>query len=253
MDYGAYLITNAASQSMQSQNVRASNMANANTIGYKAGFLWNIQRPFLTDLNKAREEQPVEESRVGVYANAWGNKLTKGELINTERDLDVAITTGGWFAIELPSGEEVYTRDGHFVVTQEGLLTTSSGHKVLGHDGAIYIPQVGLIEFAQNGEITGLLERGEELALGQLRLVNPPINELKLGEDGYFHYADNKYIRYDPNIRIISGSLETSNVKMVEELIDYLDIARRFEIQVKSLMSFDSISSKGNELVKGIR
>ena len=252
MDYGAYLITNAASQNMLAQRVRASNMANVNTAGHKADYLWNTQRPFLKTL-AAGEEPNLKESRVGVYANAQGSRLNQGTLVPTGRDLDIALTTEGWFAIELASGEEVYTRNGNFRVTHMGDLVTADGYPVMGHDGPINIPEIVRLEFAENGEITGILDGGEIVQLGRLRLVNPPPNQIEKGEDGFFHYADNKYIRYEPYAKVISGSLESSNVQIIEEMLDYLSMAKQFEIQIKSLMSFDNIAARGSELIKGGR
>ena len=66
----------------------------------------------------------------------------------------------------------------------------------------------------------------------------------------FFHYKNNKYIRYDPYAKIMSGTLESSNVNAVEEMIDYLSLARQFEVQIKSLASFDTMAAKGNELIK---
>ena len=95
MDYGAYLVADAASQSMLAQRVRASNMANVNTAGHKADYLWNTKRPFLQEMSEQQiKELESAESRIGVMTSAWGSRMTQGILKSTGARLRPCLQNG---------------------------------------------------------------------------------------------------------------------------------------------------------------
>lgn len=121
--------------SMDSQRVIASNMANANTLGFRAELL--DQRAVTI------EGQPLE-ARAMQVARVRGADMVAGEIIETGRDLDIAIATDALMAVQAEDGTEAYTRRGDMSISATGLLVNGEGRPVLGDNGPITIPPVGI-------------------------------------------------------------------------------------------------------------
>ena len=131
--------------SMDSQRVIASNMANANTLGFRAELL--DQRAVTI------EGQPLE-ARAMQVARVRGADMVAGEIIETGRDLDIAMATDALMAVQAEDGTEAYTRRGDMSISATGLPVNGEGRPVLGDNGPITIPPVGIPGIAPDGTVT---------------------------------------------------------------------------------------------------
>lgn len=248
MDHVIYTAMGAASQTLQQQAVNANNMANVTTNGYRAQ---------LAALRAVPVDGPSMPSRTLVVASTPGADMTAGPINNTERPLDVALEKDGFLAIRLPDGTEAYTRNGNIQLSSEGRLMVQ-GHPLMGDGGPIDIPPQAEVTIAVDGTISAL-NGGDPpntiAQLGSLKLVRATGNDLVRGDDGFFHMtAETRQRRgnalpADPDIRVMPGMIEGSNVSASGTMVDMIANARRFEMQMKVIHSADENEQSANQLL----
>ena len=231
---------------MNSLAVRSNNLANANTLGFKA------------DFEQARAMQAYGDglpSRVFSMSERPGQSYQQGSLQTTGRDLDVAVQGDGWLTVQDANGKEAYTRNGSLQVSPLGVLQTSTGLNVLDSNGQpITLPMpLEKIQITEDGTINARLEGAEPAAvenLQQLKLVNPVNKDLTKGEDGLFRRIDGGTETASANVRLASGALENSNVNVVEELTNLIKLQRQFETQIKMMATAEKNDESQNQLMK---
>lgn len=227
MDRMIYLAMNGAKQVMVAQAANANNLANVNTAGFRA------------DLNNFRamaQYGPGMPDRVWSMSERPGVNMSYGSMEQTGRSLDVAVAGDGWIAVQAPDGSEAYTRAGDLRITPDGVLTTGAGQPVLGSGGPIAIPQAEKIEIGADGTIS-IRPVGQEAStlteVDRIKLVNPPQADLQKQGDGLLRLRDGATAPADASVRLQSGVVESSNVNSVEALVNMIELARHFEMQVK--------------------
>jgi len=178
---------------------------------------------------------------------ATEKQYTQGNLSQTGNSLDVAVNGRGFFQVLLPDGTMGYTRDGAFQVSAQGELVTSSGFTVqpgitipdgaqsvtIGADGVVSVQIAGQTAPTQVGSLqifdfinpAGLQPRGENLLLesaasGPAQSGTPGLNGLGL---------------------LVQGSLESSNVNVVEELVNMIETQRAYEMNSKAIATTDQM------------
>jgi flagellar basal-body rod protein FlgF len=123
-------------------------------------------------------------------------------------------------------------------VDEFGRLLNGANQQVLGNNGPISVPPHGKIEIGTDGTVS-ILPLGQTpntmAVIDRIRLVNPPPEQLERGVDGLFRLAGGGTAEVDANLRLLSGSLEGSNVNAVESLVSMIDLARAFESQVQMM------------------
>lgn len=225
MDRLIHVAASGARQLLARQDTIAQNLANLSTPGYRA------------ETAAARALQGAGGgTRVFALEVATGADLTPGPVEATGRPLDVAVQGPGWIAVQADDGREVYTRGGSLEVSPGGVLQTRSGHAVLGEAGPITIPPEHRIEIARDGTVSAIPE-GRPLApvqtLGRIKLVNPPAQALERGADGLFRLRGGAPAPADPEVALVAGALEGSNVNAAEALVGMIGVARQFELHMK--------------------
>ena len=246
MDKLLYIAMSGAKENMNSLAVRSNNLANANTLGFKA------------DFEQARAMQAYGDglpSRVFSMSERPGQSYQQGSLQTTGRDLDVAVQGDGWLTVQDANGKEAYTRNGSLQVSPLGVLQTSTGLNVLDSNGQpITLPMpLEKIQITEYGTINARLEGAEPAAvenLQQLKLVNPVNKDLTKGEDGLFRRIDGGTETASANVRLASGALENSNVNVVEELTNLIKLQRQFETQIKMMATAEKNDESQNQLMK---
>lgn len=235
--------------------VISNNLANVNTTGFKKS------RPIFEDLVYQNIRQVGAQSTqntqlpsglqlgTGVRTVATEKLHTQGNIQQTENSLDVAINGRGFLQVLMPNGDINYTRDGSFKMDSNGQLVTSGGLTVepnitipqdaisitIGRDGTVSVlqpgnatpSQVGQIQLADFVNPTGLEPIGENMyresvASGAPIVGNPGENEMG---------------------SIMQGSLETSNVNVVEELVNMIETQRAYEMNSKAISTTDEMLS----------
>jgi flagellar basal-body rod protein FlgG len=241
-------------------DVIANNLANVSTNGFKRS------RAVFEDLLYQTLRQPGAQSSqqtqlpsglqlgTGVRPVATERIFTQGNLQQTGNSKDVAIQGQGFFQVLRPDGSTAYTRDGSFQTDFEGQLVTSSGYYVqpaitippnaqsitVGRDGVISVTtpdstaavQVGNLQLATFVNPAGLQSVGENLYVetassGTPNVTNPGTDGAGLLNQGY---------------------VETSNVNVVEELVNMIQTQRAYEINSKSVQTSDQMLQRLTQL-----
>jgi flagellar basal-body rod protein FlgF len=144
----------------------------------------------------------------------------------------------GWLALAMPDGTEAYTRNGSLEVNVNGVLQTKNGIPVQGDGGPVSIPPDNEISIGKDGLISLKPTSGAQntvTQVGTLKLVNPPEADLVRGADGLFRLRGGDAAPVDPNVQVVSGYLEGSNVNVVDQLVAMISLQRQYETQLKLL------------------
>ena len=242
MDRMIYLAMAGAQQLLQQQAVAAHNLANAGTTGYKSETAAFRVAPVVG---------PGLPTRAYVLDSTTGADLTPGAVQATGRNLDVAVEGQGFFAVESLDGTEAYTRDGGFDVSPEGQLITRDGLTVLGESGPIVVPPGSKLQIGRDGTVSATApdESAAVSVLGRLKLVNPAANAVLKGPDGLFRLRSGQPANADPAVSVVAGAVESSNVNAVAAMVDMINLARNFDMQMKLLQNADGNEQRANQLL----
>lgn len=245
MDRALYIAMSGAKQNTLGQSAHANNLANVNTTGFRSDYTQSramgVFGEHFPTRAYAMTERPASDFR-------------QGPLIETGRRMDVTIEGAGWFAVVGPNGEEVYTRAGDLSVDPTGRLLNGNGLQLIGDGGPVVLPEFEKIEVSRAG-IVSVQPLGEAPAAVaepvQLKLVNPDAAQLEKGEDGLFRFRDPAVqdAPADPNITLVNGFIEGSNVNAVKELTDLIALNRQYEMQVKMMKKADENASSATQIL----
>jgi len=241
-------------------DVVSNNLANVNTTGFKRS------RAVFEDLLYQNAREPGAQSSqqttlpsglqigTGTRVVTTERLHTQGNLTKTGNSTDVAINGNGFFQVQMPDGTLAYTRDGNFQINAQGQLVTSSGYPVqpavtvpqnatsltVGKDGVVTVTMPGTVNNTQVGTFqlanfinpAGLRSLGENLyaeteASGTANLANPGSNGVGALNQNY---------------------VETSNVNVVEEMIQMIQTQRAYEINSKAVQTADRMLEKVAQL-----
>ena len=253
----------AAKTGLEAQQTRmtvvANNLANVNTTGFKKSrvafedlMYQNIRQ--VGALGAADTLLPTGLT-VGTGSRVVATeKITgQGSIQITSNQLDVAINGRGYFQVSLPDGTIGYTRDGSFKVNAQGELVTSGGYRVnpavtipegatsitIGNDGSVSVQlqgqaaanQIGTLQLADFVNPTGLQAKGENL-LFETASSGPP----QAGTAGVNGLGT-----------LQQGALESSNVNVVEELVNMIETQRAYEVNSKMISATDEMLKYVNQ------
>jgi flagellar basal-body rod protein FlgF len=243
MDRMIYTSMSGAKATMQRQDTLANNLANVSTVGFRAE---------LAAFRAVPVEGSGASSRVFALESTPGYDATPGTISGTGRTLDVAMKDGAWLAVQGLDGAEAYTRGGSLDVSADGTLTTRGGLTVLGDGGPISIPENTRVAIGADGTVStvDLSSPGAIVStLGKLKLVNPPQAQLTKGGDGLFRMKGGATADGDDSVTLQTGAIESSNVNAVSAMVDMIDLARQFDMQMKALQSVDQNEQRASELL----
>ncbi|MEF9946994.1 MAG: flagellar basal body rod protein FlgF [Comamonas sp.] len=242
MDRIIYTSMTGANAAAQRQAVLAHNLANAGTNGFRA------------EMSTFRSV-PVQGSGAGTRVFALeatsGYQDTPGPAQRTGRALDAMAMGRAWFAVQGMDGQEAYTRNGVFEISSEGQLVNSNGQAVLSDGGGpIDIPPESTISLGSDGTLTAKTGSQLPVAVGRVKLVTPPVDEpLVRGDDGFFRPAQGDALPNDETARLLSGSIEGSNVNSVETMVGMIAASRQFEQQMKLLQTAETNDKSASQLL----
>jgi len=244
MDRMLYIAMSGAKQTLLAQAANTQNLANANTTGFRADFDAFRAMPVYGD---------GYPTRVYAMAERPGVDLSSGTVAATGRDMDVAINGDGWLAVQAADGSEAYTRAGDLRVSSNGQLTNGAGNVILGNSGPIAVPPSEKIEIGTDGTITTrpLGQAPNTLSVvDRIKLVNPAKADLIKGTDGLMRLKDDSAAPADANVRVVTGSLESSNVNSVDAMVNMITLSRQYEMQVKAMKVTEDNDQSAVKLVQ---
>lgn len=251
--------TGMVAQQMNVDNI-ANNLANVNTTGFKKSKI-EFQDILYQNYRRAGSATAVGTQVPSELAIGYGSKavstvrdFTSGSLSQTGNALDLSISGDGFFQIQHPDGSTVYSRDGSFKLSADGRIVTSDGYFLLpevtvpedttsisfGQDGIIEVQQyggedpveIGQIELARFVNPAGLMALGRNL-LAETSSSGDPITDIPT-QNGLG--------------QIDQGSLEMSNVEVVDEMVNMIVAQRAYEMNSKAIQTADNMAEIANNL-----
>jgi len=243
MDRLIYTAMTGAKHALEQQATTSHNLANATTTGFRAQ---------IDQFRAVPVQGAILSTRAFVVDSTTGSDFRAGAIQQTGRALDVAVQGDGWIAVQAADGSEAYTRNGSLKQDENGVLLTRDGLTVMGDGGPLSIPPGRNIAMGKDGTISLVPDGSEATGLttvGRLKLVNPPEADLVRGDDGLFRLKDGEAAETDPNVVLISGALESSNVNVVDEMVNMISLARQFDMQMKLLQHAENNDSKAAQLL----
>lgn len=242
MDKMIYTAMTGAKHILEQQATTAHNLANATSTGFKAQVDSFRAVPIIG---------PGLPTRAFVVDSTVGADFNSGAIEHTGRDLDVAVQGNGWLVVQRPDGSEGYTRNGALKVNENGVLQTSNGLTVMGDGGPISIPPDVTVSIGKDGTISSVTNNtlpGPATVIGRLKLVNPNTADLKRSEEGVFVTKNGIPAQADANVSVVGGALESSNVNVVDSMVNMISLARQFEMQMKLVSSAENNANKASQL-----
>lgn len=243
MDKLIYTAMTGAKQALARQDTLAQNLANVNTVGYRAN---------TTTFRAVPLRGVGEGTRVFALETTPGVDLSSGPLQATGRELDVALSDDGLLAVQGRDGAEAYTRAGALQVNADGMLQTRGGLLVMGDGGPISIPPDSRLAIARDGTISAWPTTGVQnitTVVGRLKLVRADAPQMVKGDDGLLRTRTGEPLMQDDTIGVATGHLEGSNVNAVEAMIGMIAVARQFDMQMKILQTAESDARASTQLV----
>jgi flagellar basal-body rod protein FlgF len=237
-----YTAMTGAKYLAERQATIAHNLANASTTGFRADTV---------GLRAVPVTGQQGGTRVFTVETTTGSDFATGPMMSTSRDLDVAIQGQGWLTVQGTDGNEAYTRNGSLQVGPDGTLQLSNGMQIVGAGGPITVPSgVQSLQIGSDG-IVSVKTAGAHVptTIGQLKLVNPPLSDMSKGLDGMFRQTSGEPADADPKVHVASGTLEGSNVNVVESMVDMIGSARQYELQMKMLSTAEQNEQKAGTVI----
>ena len=246
-----------AKTGLNAQQVRmqiiSNNLANVNTNGFKRDRA-NFESLLYQVIRSSGAQTSVDTELTSGFSVGTGvsivnsNKLhSQGSIVSTDNSLDLAVDGGGFFQVLLPDGQIVYTRNGAFARNNEGTLTTSSGFVV---QPEIVIPaEATKINVSSDGIVSVQIpEQVDAQEVGQLQLADfqNRTGLQPIGENFYIETtASGPPVLENPFAvgfgKLIQGALESSNVNVIQELVDMIETQRAYEVNSKAITSVDEM------------
>lgn len=234
-------------------DVIANNLANVSTNGFKRSravfedlLYQNIRQPGAQSSQQTQLPSGLQLG-TGVRPVATERIFSQGNLQQTGNGKDIAIQGEGFFQVLLPDGTTGFTRDGSFQINNTGQLVTASGYPVqpgiiippdaqsftIGRDGVVSVTQpgnpaptqVGSLQLATFINPAGLLGKGENIYVETAASGAPVVGTPGTNGAGVLN----------------QGYVETSNVNVVEELVNMIQTQRAYEINSKSITTSDQM------------
>jgi flagellar basal-body rod protein FlgG len=254
----------SAAAGMQSQqlnlDVISNNLANANTTGYKATSL-QFQDLLYENTREAGSQQgggnmlPASlQIGQGSVPVATERSFAQGDLTQTGNNLDLAVQGQGFFEIQMPDGTLAYTRDGSFKTDAQGRVVTSDGYPVQG--GFQPVPTgTTAITITASGAATYTTASGNTNFQIQLARFTNPGGLDAMGHNLYQETTASGTPELGNPAQngfgeIQQGSLELSNVSVVQEMVNLILAQRAYEVNSKAVQAADEMMQESNNLQK---
>jgi len=226
-------------------DILANNMANATTTGYKkegstSEAFHDVLAYKIHDTSEPNVAKKLGAMNMGVKLGEVYTDYSQGPIHETGNTFDMALSGNGFFAVEFTNkaGETSvkYTRDGNFTLNVKGELVNKNGDFVLDDSGN-HIVLDPMKEFS--------VDRQGNVYLDNTKLAKIQVTDFE-DYDYLEKYGENYLTALDgsatkiPNCQVISGYLESSNVQVVQEMVDLINFTRQYETNQKMIQAIDS-------------
>jgi flagellar basal-body rod protein FlgG len=253
MDASMWVAKTGLDAQQTRMNVISNNLANVNTTGFKR------DRAVFEDLLYQNIRQAGGQTGAntqsptglmlgtGVRVVSTEKQHAQGNMVNTQNPLDMAIAGEGFFQISQADGTIAYTRDGNFKLSNTGQIVTASG--ALLQPAITIPPNASSVTFGRDGTVSVELAGGAgSQVIGQIQLarfVNPSGLEAKGQNLMKETSASGAPQVLQPGVTgagtLMQGTLEASNVNVVEEMVNMIETQRAYEINSKAISAVDGM------------
>jgi flagellar basal-body rod protein FlgG len=256
---GMYTATTGMVAQQQQIDVISNNIANVNTTGFKKdrAEFQDLMYQSLNYTAGATSKDTANPTGIDVGCGVLISGVTKnhsqGNCATTGNALDVGIQGNGYLQVTMPNGDIMYTRNGALKINSDGTLVNAQGYKL---EPEITIPAgASNISIASDGTVSAVDTAGAKIELGQITIANF-INPSGLRPMGNNLYAATE-VSGDPVVgtpgadglgSLRQGTLESSNVQLVTEMVDLITAQRGYEANSKSITTTDSMLQTVNQL-----
>lgn len=242
---GVYTAASGMLVEAMKSDLVANNLANADTRGYKRQsvsvrsfpemLIHRINDPIQHGSRRIDPRPAIGYLGTGAAVDEVSLELSPGFYRYTGRALDLAVDGPGFLAVELPSGDVAFTRDGSLNVSPEGYLTAAGGLRVLGDAGPIFVGEE-LPAFGQDGSV---FVGGEHVATVQLWEFPEPRALERLGDNLLAPSPGSGEPQLATDSRLRPEHVEEANVNVVREMVDLINIQRAYEANQRVLRGHD--------------
>ena len=244
MDRLIWTAVTGMNASMARQRVIASNMANAQTTGFRAEVM--AQTP-MTLVGPSVQVRAMSDPAVR------GARMDQGTFVATGRPLDIAVQGQALLTVQAPDGAEGYTRRGDLAVSPSGILVNGEGFAVLGEGGPITLPPGSSVSIAPDGAVLAADPAQPDqppAELGRIKLASWQGSTIEKGLDGLFRVKGGGILPADAEARVIPATLEQSNVRPAEVLVEMVEAQRLFEMRTQLIATARQIDEGGASLMR---
>ncbi|NLR71635.1 flagellar basal body rod protein FlgF [Novosphingobium sp. ERN07] len=246
MDRLIYTAYSGMTGSTVRQRVIASNMANAQTIGFRAEML---------NATPMTLKGPSLEARAMTEGEVRGASMAQGTLISTGKPLDVALTGDTMLSVQAEDGTEVYTRRGDLAVSAGGVLENGDGRPVIGENGPITVPLGSKVTISPDGGVSVSNPEAPEQPpqqVGRIKIASTVGSKIEKGIDGLFRVVGQAggVLPQDEEATLMVGSLEQSNVDPTRILVEMVEAQRLFDMRTKVVSQAREIDESSASLMR---
>lgn len=244
MDRLIYTAYSGMTGSMVSQRVIASNMANAQTIGFRAEMLNALPVTL---------KGPSLEARAMTEGEVRGASMKQGTLVQTGNPLDIALTGHTMLAVQAEDGEEAYTRRGDLSVDATGLLTNGDGRPVIGDGGPVTVPLGAKVSIGPDGSVLAADPATPDAPpqqVAKLKIAGTDGSKIEKGLDGLFRVSGGGVLPADDEAKVQTGTLEQSNVDPTAILVEMIEAQRLFDMRTKMIATAKEVDEGSAALMR---
>ena len=244
MDRLIYTAASGMTASMVQQRMIASNLANAQTIGFRSEVL--ARTPMTL-------EGPSLEVRSMNQAEVRGALMHEGSMVQTGRELDIALQGNTLLTVQAPDGGEAYTRRGDLSITNTGVLQNGEGLPVIGEDGPITVPLGSRVSISPDGGVMVADQQNPDqppAEIARLKIANYTGTRIEKDLTGLFRAPNGGVLPTDENAQVMTGTLEQSNVNPSEVLIQMVEAQRLFDIRTKLISTARQLDEGSASLMR---
>ena len=245
MDRLIWTAVSGMNASMARERMIANNMANSQTPGFRAEVMANTPMTL--------EGQSLEV-RALADASVYGAQMDAGTFVGTGRALDVAVQGEALLTVQAANGEEAYTRRGDLSVSPTGLLVNGDGYPMLGENGPISVPPGSDVTITPEGVVLAKAQGGDAAAppqqIDKLKLVSWRGSPIAKGLDGQFRVIGGGVLPQDQSAAVVSGTLEGSNVKTADVLVQMVEAQRLYDMRTKLIATAKELDEGGASLMR---
>lgn len=244
MDRLIYTAASGMSASMIRQRMIASNMANAQTIGFRAEVMESTP---VTIHGQQLDVRALNRSEVK------GAMMTPGTMMQTGRPLDVALQGDALLTVQAPDGGEGYTRRGDLSISATGVLQNGDGLAVMGDNGPVTVPLGSDVSISPDGTVLAANPAAPDqppVQVAKIKLANWRGSRIEKDLANLFRVPNGGILPADENARLMPGTLEQSNVDPTEVLVEMVEQQRLFDIRTKMISTARDLDEGGASLMR---